>query len=145
MQIKKAPARTPCHLFSASNQGRGFLWGSLWGPAEMGKEKLSLEGDGRGRGYLKSMPRLWQSQLPEQRWQKARAQVLPMYRWSSLGSSRTCWHSHVEQAETGAGRGREKKDMNGEEAASNTTTRVQTTQKGFKREGANSSLRNVSG
>lgn len=111
----------------------------------MGKEKLSLEGDDRARGYLKSMARIRQAQLPEQGWQKARAQVLPMYRWSSLGSSRTCWHSHMEQVETGAGRGREEREVNGEEAADNMTTRAQNTQKGFIREGANSFPRNVSG
>lgn len=93
--------------------------GSLWGPARAGKGKLSLVGDARGRGCLEGAPGFWQAQLPERGWQKARAQVLPMYRWSSVGSSRTCWHSHMEQAgDKEQGEKRERKDMSGQEAAS---------------------------
>lgn len=93
----------------ASTQGGSPLGGSPGGPAGAVKGKLQehlVVGEAQGRG------------CPERPgWQKARA-LLPMYRWSSLGSSRTCWHSHMEQAgDKERERGREK-IMSREEAAS---------------------------
>lgn len=113
----KVPASTPFYLLLQSKAAASPC-GSLWGPASAGKGKLSvLGGRCQGQGLLERTPELWQVQLPEQGQWKARA-LLPMYRWSSLGSSRTYWHSHMEQAgNTEQGRGREGNDMSRGEAA----------------------------
>lgn len=82
----KFPARTPFYLLLQTGLLL-YVWPTVE-PSWNGKGEAALGGRGQSR-------RCFERTLGPG-WQKARA-LLPMYRWSSLGSSRTCWHRHMEQ------------------------------------------------